>query len=199
MIRRIISTASPEQLCAVLAACQRLRDRFLVALLAETGMRVGQALGLRHADFVSRQLKCSIVPRADNANGARATTSTINVVPVSAPLVRLYSEYMHTEYGSVDSDYVFVNLWVEPRGRALRYQAVAKLMVRLRARSGVEFSFHQLRHTVATDWIRSGVPIEVVSKLLSHRSVATTSATYVHLGVEDLRAELARAGVWAER
>jgi hypothetical protein len=28
------------------------------------------------------------------------------VVPVSVPLVRLYSEYMHVEYGGIDPDYV---------------------------------------------------------------------------------------------
>ncbi len=44
--------------------------------------------------------------------------------------------------------------------------------------------------------IRGGVPIEVVSKLLTHRSVTTTSDTYVHLDVEDLREELVRAGAW---
>ena len=38
----------------MLASPTRARDRFLLALLAETGMRIGQALGLRHADFVSR-------------------------------------------------------------------------------------------------------------------------------------------------
>ena len=43
-----------------------------MSLLAETGMRVGQALGLRHADFVSRKREVRIVPRPDNANGARA-------------------------------------------------------------------------------------------------------------------------------
>ena len=32
-------------------------------------------------------------------------------MPVSAPLVRLYSEYMHAEYGDIDWDYVFVNLF----------------------------------------------------------------------------------------
>lgn len=196
--RRIPATLSPEQVCAVLGACGRLRDRFLVALLAETGMRVGQALGLRHADFVSRRRECRIVPRPDNANGARAKTTTVTVVPLSVPLVRLYSDYLHTEYGPLDSDYVFVNLWSEPRGRPLRYDAVAKLVARLRARSGVDFTLHQLRHTAATAWIRAGVPIEVVAKLLTHRSVATTSATYVHLDVEDLRAELVRAGVWGE-
>ena len=33
------------------------------------------------------------------------------MIPVSTPLVRLYSEYMHGEYGNLDCDYVFVNLF----------------------------------------------------------------------------------------
>jgi integrase/recombinase XerD len=195
--RRLPATVSVEDIALILAACERRRDRFLFALLAETGMRIGQALGLRHEDFVSRQRRVMIVPRADNANGARAKCLSLATVPVSAPLVRLYSDYMHTEYGELDSDYVFVNLWSAPVGRPLRYQAVAKLVGRLRARTGVEFTVHMLRHSRATELIRGGVPIEVVSKLLTHRSVTTTSDAYVHLDVEDLRAELVRAGAWA--
>jgi hypothetical protein len=42
------------------------------------------------------------------------------------------------------------------------------------------------------------VPIELVSKMLTHHSVTTTSNTYLHLTVEDVRAELVRAGVWAK-
>lgn len=194
--RRLPATLSVEDIAVILAACERLRDRFLFALLSETGMRVGQALGLRHEDFVSRQRRVMIVPRADNANGARAKSASVATVPVSAPLVRLYSDYMHSEYGELDSDYVFVNLWSAPVGRPLRYQAVAKLVARLRARTGIEFSPHTLRHSRATELIRAGVPIEVVSKLLTHRSVTTTSDAYVHLDVEDLRAELVRAGAW---
>ncbi len=194
--RRLPATLSVEEIARILAACERLRDRFLFALLAETGMRIGQALGLRHEDFVSRRREVAIVPRGDNANGARAKCLSPTVVPVSAPLVRLYSDYMHTEYGELDSDYVFVNLWSAPVGRPLRYEAVAKLVCRLRARTGIEFSAHMLRHSRATELIRGGVPIEVVSKLLTHRSVTTTSDAYVHLDVEDLRAELVRAGAW---
>jgi integrase/recombinase XerD len=195
--RRLPATLSVEDIAVVLAACERLRDRFLFALLAETGMRVGQALGLRHEDFVSRQRRVMIVPRGDNANGARVKCISPATVPVSAPLVRLYSDYMHTEYGELGSDYVFVNLWSAPVGRPLRYQAVAKLVGRLRARTGIEFTPHMLRHSRATELIRGGVPIEVVSKLLTHRSVTTTSEAYVHLDVEDLRAELVRAGAWS--
>ena len=81
-------------------------------------------------------------------------------------------------------------------GRPLRYGAVAKLVRRLRARTGIEFTPHTLRRSRATELIRAGVAIEVVSELLTHRSAATTSAAYVHLDVEDLRAELVRAGAW---
>jgi integrase len=77
----------------------------------------------------------------------------------------------------------------------MRYSAVSGLVNRLRARTGIEFNLHMLRHSRATSMIRAGVPIEVVSKLLTHASVATTSRTYDHLGVEDFRAELERAGM----
>lgn len=105
---------------------------------------------------------------------------------------------MHTEYGGIDSDYVFVNLWSAPLGRPLRYQAVAGMVRRLRAHTGIEFNLHMLRHGRASEWLRQGVPIEVVSKLLTHASVTTTSSTYVHLDAADVRAELVRAGVWPE-
>ena len=135
---RLPKMLTVEQVSVILVACDCLRDRLLFALLAGIGMRVGQALGLRHTDFV---------PRADITNGARAKTTTVTVLPVSVPLVRFYSDYMHREYGELDRDYVFVNLWIHPVGAPLRYQAVAKLVARLRERTGIAFTPHLLRHT----------------------------------------------------
>lgn len=192
--RRVPATLNVEQIAALLGACEHQRDRLLIALLAETGMRVGQALGLHHCDVVSRERTIRIVPRDDNANGARAKCHSEASIPVSAGLVRLYSEYLFDEYGELDSDYVFVNLFAEPIGRPLSYSAVSELVDRLRQRTGIDFSLHMLRHSAASEWIRAGVPIEVVSKLLTHANVATTSQTYVHLTVEDMRSALAKAG-----
>jgi integrase/recombinase XerD len=61
-----------SQVEAILRAQRRVRDRFLFALLFETGMRVGQALGLRHEDVVTWENRIEIVSREDNANGARS-------------------------------------------------------------------------------------------------------------------------------
>ena len=72
--RQLPRMLTTEQVATLAQACDHLRDRFLMVLLAETGMRIGQALGLRHADFISHRRELHIVARSDNANGARAKT-----------------------------------------------------------------------------------------------------------------------------
>ena len=47
-------------------------------------------------------------------------------------------------------------------------------------------------------WSAGACQIEVVARLLTHRSSTTTSQVYVHLGAADIREALTRAGVWRE-
>ena len=202
--RRTVSlpapTARPQvltvaQVQAVLDGCVHLRDRLLFALLLDTGegMRIGEALGLRHEDWAAAERTVTVVPRI-NDNGARVKSAQPRMIPTSAGLLRLYADYLHGEYGELDSDYVFVNLWAEPRGHPLTYAAVYDLVTRLRRRTGIEFDPHWCRHTYATGLLRAGTPVEVVSKLLGHASVTTTVEVYGHLSVADARQVLEQAG-----
>jgi integrase len=186
---RILTAAETQ---AILDACDRLRDRFFFALLHEMGCRAGEALGLRHEDIAAAEREISIVPR-ENANGARAKSGG-RTVPVGAELIRLYADYLHGEYGDTGSDYVFINLWAEPRGQAWSYPAVYDLVTRLRVKTGTDFDPHWFRHSAATRWLRDGVPAEVVSKLLGHSSVTVTLSVYGHLTAADARAALEKAG-----
>jgi len=187
---RVLTTAETQ---AILDACDHLRDRFLVALIHESGVRIGEALGLRHADIAAAEREITIVPRV-NDNRARSKSRQSRTVPVSVELIRLWADYLASEYGDLDSDYVFVNLWSEPVGRALAYPAVYDLVLRLRRRTGIDFAPHWFRHSMATRMLRDGVPIEVVSKLLGHASVTTTMSVYGHLTAEDARRTLEAAG-----
>jgi integrase/recombinase XerD len=200
--RRAIAVKAPRKLPRVLTvsevqtlldACDRLRDRFLLALLYESGVRIGEALGLRHADVAAAERQVTVVPRR-NDNGARSKSRQPRTIPVSEELVRLWADYLHAEYGDIDSDYVFVNLFAEPRGRAMSYAAVYDLVLRLRRRTGVDFDPHWCRHTMATRLLRDQVPIEVVSHLLGHRSTVTTLSIYGHLTAEDARKALEAVG-----
>jgi integrase/recombinase XerD len=200
--RRIVRLKAPKKLPrvltvtemqAILDACQRLRDRFLFALLLESGMRIGEALGLRHDDINAAACEVTVCPRV-NDNGARSKSAKVRTVPVRAGVIRLYADYLHAEYGDLDSDYVFINLFAEPRGQALSYPAVYDLVLRLRKRTDIDFDPHWFRHTAATRLLRDRVPLEVVAALLGHASVTTTSAVYGHLTVEDARRALQEAG-----
>lgn len=190
--RRLPRSLEPEQVAAVLAACERLRDRFLITLLANSGMRIGEALGLRHEDIDAAAAVIRIRKR-NNVNGARAK-GVERAIPVPAGVIRLYTDYLVDEYGDLDCDYVFVNLWGGDIGAPLRYWNVTDLVARLCERSSVAFTVHMFRHTYATDLLRRDVPAEVVQKLLGHVSLTTTTGTYAHLEVEDLRKALKDKG-----
>lgn len=205
--RRTVSLTAPTrrppvltvgQVQAILDGCVHLRDRLLFALLLDTGVRIGEALGLRHEDVEIADRHVTVTPR-DNDNRARVKSGRSRTIPASAQLMRLYADYLHREYGALDSDFVFVNLWAEPRGHPLAYPAVYDLVGRLRRRTGVVFGPHHFRHTYATWLLRRGAGMESVKALLGHASIATTIDTYGHLTVEDARETLAAAGWFTGR
>lgn len=195
--RRIPGVLDSGQVEAVLAACGRLRDRLLFTILADTGLRIGEALGLRHEDIDPAGRVVAVTPRR-NSNGARVK-GWPRQVPLPARVVRLYSDYLHTEYGDLDCDYVFVNLWSAPVGHPLCYRSVYDLVGRLRTRTGITFGPHTFRHTYATELLRRKVPVEIAQRLLGHASISTTSDTYAHLKVEDARRALVDAGWLSEQ
>ncbi|MEV0489999.1 tyrosine-type recombinase/integrase [Streptomyces atratus] len=179
-----------------MSACNRRRDRFLIALLDDSGLRISEALGLRHADLNLRKGEVHVVPRENNANRARVKGMKGRIVPVRPELFDRYAAYMESEYGTLDCDFVSANLCRKPIGSPMTRANVNELVERLQKRTGIaHFSPHACRHTYATRLLRADVPIEVVAELLGHASPQTTAETYSHLNVEDHRRALLSAGI----
>jgi len=189
--KRQPKTLSSEQVEELVSVCTRLRDKFLLCLLHESGMRIGQALGLKHEDIHSWDNLIKIVPRNDNPNNTRAKSISPYNIDVSKELMGLYSEYLQEEFmeilGDDFSDYVFVNLWDGKIGRPMTYNNVMALFRRLKRKTGIAIHPHILRHTHATDLIREGMEMAYVQKRLGHASIQTTIDTYVHVSNEDMK------------
>ena len=173
-------------------ACKHVRDKFLVCLLYESGMRIGEALGLRLEDLVTGGTnEIHITNRLDNFNQARAKTGD-RIIHVNKELMQFFSDYLVDEYPEdIDSDYVFISIWshkVKP-GTPLTYSAVDSLFRRLRKKTDIYVTPHLLRHTHATNLIRGGWDMSYVQKRLGHSNIQTTMNTYVHLTNEDLSEE----------
>ena len=182
-------TLTPDQVAQFIAVCDRLRDQLLVSLLYETGMRIGQALGLRHEDVQSWDNAIRVVPRANPLNQARTKTHEPYTIHVPPSLMGRYTDYLIHEFEATDSDYVFVNLWEGHIGAPIQYSTVAALFRRLSKKSGVSVTPHMLRHTHATELIRHGWDAAHVQKRLGHASIQTTLNIYTHLDDADMQAE----------
>lgn len=201
----------PDQVGAALAAAGCARDRFLVALLATTGLRIGEALGLRREDVhllaSSQPVGCLVEGphvhvrrRTDNPNQALAKSRYARTVPVTPELVALYADYRYERDRILGADVgvmVFVNLFRAPVGSAMRYANAREAVARLGGAAGVGVRPHLLRHFAATQWLRAGVPRDVVQRLLGHVSPASMEA-YRHVDTSEMRAAVERVQLAGE-
>ncbi|HWR15512.1 MAG TPA: tyrosine-type recombinase/integrase [Terriglobales bacterium] len=185
---KVLAAADVQRL---LEACMHLRDRLLLCLLYESGMRIGQALGLRHADIRSFDGEIEIVPRS-NLNGARTKSRNPYVVHVSKDAMTLYADYLVHECREVAHDYVFVNWWGGHVGTPMSYGTVIDLFRTLGTRTGLRVTPHMFRHTHATELLRSGWDAAYVQKRLGHAHIQTTTSIYAHLSGEDMGEAYAR-------
>ena len=174
---------TPEQVDNLVKACKSLRDKFLIRLLYETGLRIGEALGLRHEDMVTgKSNEIHVVPRVDNVNHVRAKTGVERIVHVTKELMQWYSAYLIDEYPEeVDCDFVFVVTKISVKGEIgtpLKYKTVDSLFRRLSKKVNAKVTPHLLRHTHATELIRAGWDMAYVQKRLGSQRY---SNNYQHL------------------
>jgi integrase len=185
--KKLPKTITSLQAEKLIKACNTLRDQFLLCLLYETGMRIGQALGLRHVDVCSWDNEIHIQPRTNNINEARSKSVDPYIVHVTPKLMQLYSLYVIKELENVNSDYVFVQLRNQYKGQPLKYSAIVDLFSRLTKKTGIYITPHMFRHTHATELLRSGWDCVKIQKRLGHAGIQTTIDTYAHLATEDLK------------
>lgn len=190
---------TPEQSERVMGGCRRSREAFMVRLLHDTGLRIGEALGLRRSDLHllpdARRLGCAVVGahvhvrHRANPNGALAKSRFPRTVPASDAVLSAYADYQFERseiLGDDDCDTVFVNLYQKPLGAPMTYRAAKRFFERLAKDCDFTVRPHMLRHTAATNWVRAGVDLDVVRRLLGHASLASTSV-YLHARDEDKR------------
>lgn len=183
-----------KQVHQIISSCKNRRDKFLFSLLYESGIRIGEALGLRHEDIVSNGKRnfIRIVDRADNHEDANVKNHAERDVDVPVAIPKLYNDYYVYDYpDNIDCDYVFINLYCPTVeiGTPLTYGGVNSVCESLEKRTKIEkITPHLFRHTHATELIRdSKWDMSFVQKRLGHRHIQTTIDTYVHLDDEDLR------------
>jgi site-specific recombinase XerD len=184
--RKVVSKAQVEQL---LNACFNIRDKFLIQLLWETGMRIGEALALWLEDIEVDAQKIHIRDRGELANLAEIKTiCSPRDIDVSAELINFFFDYVsecHTD--DADTNHVFIKLSGINKYQPMEYQDVVSLIKRIVEKTGIKFTPHILRHTHFTELRRHGWELERMQKRGGWSSVQTLIQTYLHPSDEEVR------------
>ena len=171
-----------ERMAALLSSCDLdtavgVRDFAILKLLIRLGMRRGEVAGLTLDDIDWRSGE--IVVRGKGSRSER--------LPLPADVGDALADYLpRARPGSAEGRAVFVR--VRAPHRALSAAGVSQVVIAAGNRAGLgRVNAHRLRHTTATELLRSGAPLVEIGQLLRHRSQQTT-AIYAKVDRERLRA-----------
>lgn len=193
--QREIRRISKEDTIALLYACTNIRDYFLLYLLFETGMRIGEALSLWLEDFSIDDLTVTITDRGELENLAEIkTVHSPRKLDCSQSLADLFVAYVceiHTE--EISTNHIFVKLRGSNAGKAMDYSDVDNLFRTLRRKTGIKITPHVLRHTSLSLLYADGWQPEYLRIRAGHKNIYTTINTYIHPTEEELTEEFKKA------
>jgi integrase len=169
----------PEQVLSIVARLQEPYATF-VLFLAITGLRVGEASGVRWSDIENSELH---VRRRvyEGKVGEVKTKSSLRILPLPQELI----DRMRTlESG----EYIFqtrAGTPLNPKNAAHRHfrPVLRELGIHLGG-------WHDFRHTFTTISLKE-YPLKAVSKALGHANTKVTTDVYQHIDIEGIGAPLA--------
>jgi integrase len=187
---REMQTWTKEQLKAFLASVADERLSPLWHTIAMTGMRRGEALGLRWSDVDLENGRLSVrralvptnrevvVSEPKTVKGRRVIAlDPTTVEALKAQAARQLDEQNDWGEAWIDSGLVFT----QENGAALDPESVTRYFRRAVKLSLLpSIRLHDLRHTHATLALQAGIHPKVVSERLGHATVSITLDTYSH-------------------
>lgn len=168
---------SKDEIRAVLEGAISPRDKALISLLADGGLRIGEVLGLRVKDFHPDEYGGYLM--VQGKTGPRRVR-LIESVPYAAAWLRAHP-------GRDDpDDPLFIKLG-QDRGKALPYHAARKTIREAARRGGVDLSKvnpHNFRHSAATR-LAKDVPEMPLEAQMGWVPGSKMAKVYVHLSGRD--------------
>jgi integrase/recombinase XerD len=187
-IQRVPRPLDNDQVEKLLASTVLLRDRAMLLLLLQGGIRVGELLNLHLEDIQYGRRRIVIRYRTDHPRRVRTKSRSERFVDLLEPeALAALSDYVATERprDSPTSHVFLVGGQGGRRCEPLGYDALVKSFRRRLRRSGLDYGWitpHVLRHTHATRLWEGGMRELALQKRLGHASL---EATRVYTRVSD--------------
>ena len=181
---RIISYYQREEILGLVNAIDisspdGVRDKCMVLLAAQTGFRASDVITLSFSDIHWDK---------DLISKKQKKTKLKVSVPMPHNLKLLLLDYIKNHRPDSDEDYVFICPKTRRRYCDSELYAIVDKYFR---KAGVKIDKrkhgpHALRHSLATNLLKGNTPMPVITGILGHKNLNTTSK-YLSIDVESLR------------
>lgn len=168
------------------------RADFMIKLMSYTGMRISECLALKYTDIwddvihVSRQCY-----RGEIKEPKYNSKRDIPLHKELSSALEIHKAWHQQEM--IDHDYQTDYIFTTPLGHLYDAKNLKTAFERFYKREGIEYkNFHVYRATFCTNLCRAGVPLEVTSKLMGHKSLEVTAAHYALIHKETKEDAIAR-------
>ena len=186
----VLTVSQEQRLMSHLTENLSTRNLAIIICL-DTGMRIGEACGLKWEDFNTEDGFVSVrrtvnriyhkeTRHSEIMVSTPKTTNSVRDIPLNSWLQRTISALIPLMKGS---NYVASNSSQPMEPRMLR----AHFNKLLKSLDIQHFKFHTLRHTFATRCIEGHCDYKTISTILGHADVTTTLNLYVHPNMEEKR------------
>jgi integrase len=197
-VQRVPRPLDEGQVRALLGELRCVRDRAIVLLMLQGGLRPGEVLGLQLHDIAYGRRRVVVHHREDHPKGVRQKSRYERVVDLHEPeALAAVSEYV-MRVRPVDAEIPLVFL-IGGRGsrrlEALGYDGLVRMFARACARAGIREPWvtpHALRHTHATRMWEGGMRELSLQKRLGHASPESTRI-YTRVSDPEVAADYRRA------
>jgi integrase/recombinase XerD len=153
----------PADVKKLLSVIDDIRDRALILLLLRTGMRIGEALGLRLNDLDMQDRKVRLFQGEKNSMG--------RVVYLSDDVLLALKHWLRRR--DPNQEFVFYGQGNKP----ICYSTGRSRFVKYIQKAGLEqkgYTVHCLRHTFASELLNAGMRLECLQQLLGHQDIEVT-------------------------
>jgi site-specific recombinase XerD len=154
---------NPSDVRKLLSVMDDIRDRALFLLLLRTGIRIGEALGLKLNDLDIKGRKVHLFEGEKNSMGRMVYLSDDALFAVKLWLRRRDKSKEFVFYGKSNGH--------------LCYSTGRYLFVKYLNKAGLDqkgYTVHCLRHTFASELLNAGMRLECLQQLLGHQDIEVT-------------------------
>ena len=160
-----------------------IRNRLVLMMFYETGIRCAELLGLQDADVDLASMQVKVTGKRNKQR----------IVPFGDELRDEINEYLKARRNEC-GDAASISFFVTNKGTALKPGQIQRIVKKNLSKVTTikKRSPHVLRHSFATAMLNNKADLTSIQKLLGHESVATTEI-YTHVSFEELKNEYKNA------